>query len=158
MAGKAVVIIIGAMLLLAGVGQIVSGLRQEHFSGKLPPLILGFISALCGVGLFAEPWVGMAFIALILAISFVVEGIYKIVASFSYRPASGWLLLLFSGVVSLVLGLLIWRQWPLSGIYAVGILVGVNLLFTGISLLAVSSTIRALIRMTQSEPAETETA
>ena len=146
-AGKAVVMIIGAVLLLVGIVQIVSGLRSEGWSSKLPPLILGVIAALCGLGLLGEPWVGMKFIALMLAIFFVMEGVWKIVASFSYRPASGWLLMLASGVIALVLGVLIWRQWPVSGLWAVGILVGVDLLTTGISMLALASTIRGLRRV-----------
>ena len=86
--GKAVVMIIGAVLLLVGVVQIVSGLRSEGWSHRLPPLILGAIALLCGLGLLGEPWIGMKFIALMLAIFFVLEGIWKIIASFSYRPAS----------------------------------------------------------------------
>ena len=143
-AGKAVVMIIGGVLLITGVVQIVSGLRSEGWSSKLPPLILGVIAAICGLGLLGEPWIGMKFIALLLAIFFVVEGIWKIIASFSYRPASGWLLMLASGVIALVLGLMIWQQWPVSGLWAVGILVGVNLLSTGISMVALASTVRRI--------------
>jgi uncharacterized membrane protein HdeD (DUF308 family) len=146
-AGKAVVMIIGAVLLLVGIVQIVSGLRSEGWSSKFPPLILGVIAALCGLGLLGEPWIGMKFIALMLAIFFVMEGIWKIIASFSYRPASGWLLMLASGVIALVLGVLIWRQWPVSGLWAVGILVGVDLLSTGISMVALASTVRRLRKL-----------
>ena len=111
---------------------------------KLPPLILGVLSAFCGIGLLGEPWIGMKFIALLLAIFFAVEGIWKIVASFNYRPATGWLALLASGILTLILGLLIWRQWPLSGLWAVGVLVGINLLMTGISMVTLAATARRL--------------
>jgi uncharacterized membrane protein HdeD (DUF308 family) len=141
-AGKAVVMVIGAVLLLAGFVQIVSGLRSEGWSNKLLPLILGVITSLCGLGLLGEPWIGMKFIALLLAIFFVMEGVWKIIASFSYRPASGWLAILVSGILTLVLGVLIWRQWPVSGLWAVGILVGVDLLMTGISMVALAATVR----------------
>ena len=143
-AGKAVVMVIGAVLLIVGIVQIVSGLQTEGWSSKLSPLILGVIAALCGLGLLSEPWIGMKYIALLLAIFFVMEGLWKIIASFSYRPASGWLMILLSGVIALVLGLMIWRQWPVSGLWAVGILVGVDLLMTGISLVALASTMRRI--------------
>jgi uncharacterized membrane protein HdeD (DUF308 family) len=143
-AGIAVVMVIGAMLLVAGIAQVVSGIRSEDWSSKLPPLILGVLTSLCGLTLLGEPWVGMKLIALILAILFAVEGIWKIIASFGYRPASGWLALLGSGFISLVLSILIWQQWPLSGLWAVGILVGVNLLMTGISMITVAATVRRL--------------
>jgi uncharacterized membrane protein HdeD (DUF308 family) len=86
----------------------------------------------------------MKFIALLLAIFFVVEGVWKIIASFSYRPAPGWLFMLASGVIALVLGLLIWKQWPVSGLWAVGILVGVDLLMTGVSMVALATTVRRI--------------
>jgi uncharacterized membrane protein HdeD (DUF308 family) len=146
-AGKTVVMVIGVVLLVGGVVQIISGLRAEGWSSKLPPLFLGAITAICGLGLLGEPWIGMKFIALLLAIFFVIEGIWKIIASFSYRPASGWLLMLASGVIALVLGLLIWRQWPVSGLWAVGILVGVDLLTTGVSMVTLASTVRQLRKL-----------
>ena len=105
-------------------------------------MILGALAGFCGLGLFSEPWIGMSFIALLMAVFFVIEGIWKIVTSFSYRPASGWILMLLSGVAALVLGGMIWFEWPLSGLWAVGILVGVDLLTTGASLMALASTIR----------------
>jgi uncharacterized membrane protein HdeD (DUF308 family) len=79
-----------------------------------------------------------------MAIFFAVEGIWKIFASFRYRPASGWLALFASGIVALVLGLIIWRQWPISGLWAIGVLVGVNLVMTGISMIAIAMTVRRL--------------
>jgi uncharacterized membrane protein HdeD (DUF308 family) len=146
-AGKAVVLVIGAVLLVAGVVQIVSGLRAEGWSSKLPPLILGAIAGFCGLGLLGEPWIGMKFIALLLAVFFVIEGIWKIIASFSFRPAPGWLFMLASGALGLVLGLVIWRQWPVSGLWAVGILVGVDLLTTGLSMVALATTVRRISQL-----------
>jgi uncharacterized membrane protein HdeD (DUF308 family) len=143
-AGTAVVMVIGTVLLITGVVQFVQGLRAESWSSRLLPLIQGAIAAICGLGLLGEPWIGMKLIALLLAIFFVMEGIWKIIASFSYRPASGWLLILASGVIALVLGLLIWRQWPVSGLWAVGILVGVDLLMTGVSMVALAASVRRI--------------
>lgn len=145
-AGKAVVIAIGIMLLLAGVVQVVSGLRSEGWSHKLPPLILGVVTILAGIGLLGHQIMALTFLTLLLAIFFVVEGLWKIFASFSYRPAAGWVAFLFSGVLTLFLGALIWMQWPVSGLWAVGVLVGVDLMMTGISLLALASTVRQLVR------------
>ncbi len=143
-AGEAVVILIGIAMLLAGIVQLVSGLRTEGWYRKLPPLVLGAIALICAAGLLGEPWFGLEFITLILAIFFAVEGTWKIVTAFNYRPARGWLAFLASGILTLVLGLLIWRQWPMSGLWAVGILVGINFIITGISLVVVAATIRQL--------------
>ncbi len=69
-------------------------------------------------------------------------GIWKIFASFSYRPAQGWLAILASGVIGLILGAVIWQQWPLSALWVVGTLAGINLLSTGISFIVLAMSIR----------------
>ena len=100
-AGQAVVIVIGILLLVAGVVQVATGLRSEGWSSKLPPLMWGIIMAIGGLGVLGHPLLGLTFLTLLLAILFLVEGLWKIVASFSYRPAAGWWCVLFSGIVTL---------------------------------------------------------
>jgi len=150
-AGKTVVMVIGIVMLLAGGVQLVSGFRGDSLSNKLGPIILGALALLCGLGLLSEPLFGMVYITLLLAIFFAVEGVWKIITAFSYRPARGWLAFLTSGVLTLVLGLLIWNEWPISGIWAIGVLVGINLLMTGFSLVMVASTIRGLKRLAEDQ-------
>jgi uncharacterized membrane protein HdeD (DUF308 family) len=150
-AGKTVVMVIGIVMLLAGVIQIVSGFRSEGRSGRIGPIILGALALLCGIGLLSEPIFGMVYITLLLAIFFAVEGVWKIITAFSYRPATGWLAVLASGFLTLILGLLIWNEWPISGLWAIGVLVGINLLMTGVSLVAVASTLRGLKRLAQEQ-------
>lgn len=145
-AGEWVVLVIGVMLILAGVIQVVTGLRSEGWSRRLPPLMLGVISLLCGLGLVSEPIIGELAITWIMAAFFIIEGIWKVFASFNYRPAAGWIALLLSGVLTVGLGYLIYQQWPLSGMTAIGVLVGVDLLVTGISMVMVARTMRQLKR------------
>ena len=143
-AGTAVVIVIGVLMLVAGITQIISGLRSDGISNSLAPLLLGVITSLAGVGVLGHKLLALGFLTLLLAAFFIIGGIGKIVASFGYRPATGWLAMLFSGVITLALGGLIWKQWPMSGDWAVGVLVGVDLLTTGFSLIAIAATMRGL--------------
>ena len=62
--------------------------------------------------------------------------------AFSARQANGWVVLLVSGILSLVLAFLILRGWPESSMYVVGILIGINLLFTGVAMIALGSTLK----------------
>lgn len=140
-AGTAIIFIVGILMLIAGIAQITSGLRAEGMSHKLLPLILGAVVSLGGISMLIHPIVGLQVLTLFIAAYFLAEGIWKIVASFNFRPAQGWLAVLFSGVITLALGALIWVQWPLSGEWAIGILVGVNLLMTGFAILALAATI-----------------
>jgi len=140
-AGSALVMVIGFILLIAGTMPIVRELKAEASKEKTMGLTLGIITALAGIAIIGHPLFGLAFLTLLLVGYFVVEGVWKIVVSFQYMPATGWKWLLASGVLSLVLGLLIWSQWPVSGLWAVGVLVGVNLLGTGLALVTLASTL-----------------
>jgi uncharacterized membrane protein HdeD (DUF308 family) len=97
---------------------------------------------LAGISVVAHPLFGLAFLTLLLVVYFLVEGIWKIIVSFRYRPATGWIWLLLSGTASLLLGFLIWDQWPISGMWAVGVMVGINLLSTGLAFVALAATLK----------------
>ncbi len=141
-AGTAVVMVIGTLLAGTGVVEIFQAVRTDSWSNRIGTLLFGVITFACGLGVLGHPLFGLSFLTLLLAIYFVTGGIAKIVGSFCFRPISGWLLMLGSGLISLLLGVLIWRQWPLSGMWAVGVLVGVDLLATGLSMLALAATVR----------------
>jgi len=139
-AGSAVVYLVGGLLLITGLIQLMAGWQAESWRQKMASLIQGGIAAVGGGAVMAHPFYGMAALSLVLAIFFAVEGIWKVVSSFSYRPVPGWIALLMSGALDLILGILIWRQWPVSGLWAVGILVGVNLFSTGMAFVALAIT------------------
>lgn len=144
-AGTAVVWVIGGLLVATGVIECFQAVKSSvSWMHKLFSLVLGVITAICGIAVLAHPFLGMSVLALVLAVFFFVEGVWKILASFSYRAASGWLAMFASGFLALILALLIWQQWPLSGLWAVGILVGVDLLMTGVSMLVLALTIRTV--------------
>jgi len=140
-AGSALVIVIGCILLIAGIVAIVRELKAGASMEKAIGLTLGIVTALAGIAVIGHPLFGLKFLTVLLVIYFVAEGVWKIVISFGYKPATAWKWLLASGVLSLILGLLIWSQWPVSGMWAVGLLVGVNLLGTGLALVTLASTL-----------------
>jgi membrane protein HdeD len=141
-AGSAVVVVIGIILLGAGAAAAVRGLHAATGMEKVLGLVVGVVTALAGVAVLGNPLFGLGLLTLLLAGYFLVDGVCKVVVSFRFRPASGWQWLLISGGLSLVLGVLIWSQWPMSGLWAVGVLVGVNLISTGVALLKSASMLR----------------
>lgn len=143
-AGSALVLTIGGIMLVAGIAQFIHGLREESWKQRVFPLVLGVITGLCGALVLGHPLLGLGFLTILLILFFVTEGIWKIAVSFSYRPASGWVAMLIGGVASLVLGLIIWKQWPVSGLWAVGILIGVDFTLTGIAMVVLATTLRRL--------------
>jgi uncharacterized membrane protein HdeD (DUF308 family) len=81
---------------------------------------------------------GLLSLTLAIAIYLFVEALLEIFLSFQLRPLPGTGWVLFDGVVTLILGLMIWRTWPWSTEWAIGILVGVRMLFSGVSRLMLS--------------------
>ena len=143
-AANAVIIVVGLTLLASGIAQIVNGFSGDSWGDRGMPLILGAITCLGGVFILTHKFFGLGVLSLVIIIYFVVEGLWKIIASFRFRPNPGWIWFLLGGILSLLLGLLIWNQWPLSGIIAVGVLVGVDLLTTGITLVILGSAVKSL--------------
>ena len=91
----------------------------------------------------ARPGMALATLTLVLAAYFFVDGIFEIVWAFRLRPIKGWGWALFSGVVALALGIMIWRQFPVSGMWAVGTLAGIHMIFGGSSVTSVCSAARS---------------
>jgi len=83
----------------------------------------------------------LASLSIVLAVYFLLDGISEIVAAFSVKPAEGWGFMVFGGALSILLSALIWSQWPLSGAWAIGVLVGVRLVFAGTAMIALGSAI-----------------
>jgi uncharacterized membrane protein HdeD (DUF308 family) len=84
-----------------------------------------------GILLLVNPLEGALALTIVLAVFLIVEGIFKIITALRVRDHDGWGWLLASGIMSVILGLLIWAEWPASGLWVIGLLVGIQLRFTG---------------------------
>lgn len=138
-AGTAVVLVIGSLLLFGGFLYLFQTSQAGDTSGKMMHIILGILMILGGFGIISHPLFGLSFLTWMMAMFFLFEGTWKVLMSFSLKPAAGWGQVLFSGIITLLLGGLISAEWPLSGLWAVGTLLGVDLLMTGFFLINVGS-------------------
>lgn len=139
--GLSITVVIGTMILLAGIMQLVLVFRAGSFGEGLFLALLGLLGVVTGGYTLMHPAEALAALTLLLSAWFVASGILEIIAAFNGRDTRGWGWILFSGVVSVLLGLMVWNQFPLSGAWAVGTLVGVRLLFSGFSLISVAGTV-----------------
>lgn len=130
-AGSMIVIFLGLIIFLGGVSSIVN---TKYSNEKVALTILGLIKIVCGILIILHPIVGLAFFTLLLAFYFIIEGIWKIIMAFQFRVNKVWFWLFLTGIISLILGVLIWMQWPSSSLWIVGFLVGINFVFTGFAL------------------------
>ncbi len=92
---------------------------------------MGLLYIIAGVMLFANPLRASIVLTLAFAIAWIASGIVRLFQSYLYWEWSGWLLLL-SGVVGIVAGLIILSKWPISGLWVLGLLVGIDLLVHGV--------------------------
>jgi len=120
----------GFLLLAGGIAEVVNSLHAGRWSGTLVHLLLGVLYAVVGLMIIDQPLDAAVRITLIIAIFLIVSGIFRIVFAVSER-FTGWGWVLLNGVVTLFLGMMIYKQWPASGLWVIGIFIGIDLIFNG---------------------------
>jgi uncharacterized membrane protein HdeD (DUF308 family) len=132
---------IGAMLAVGGVVETAGAFWSRGWSGFFLHLISGVLSIVVGILFLSAPLGAVLALTLLLACLLLASGILKIVAAVSYRFAAwGWPLV--SGVIDLVLGVMIWREWPEAALWVMGLFVGVSLLFRGLNWIGLGLALR----------------
>jgi uncharacterized membrane protein HdeD (DUF308 family) len=135
-------IAIGWLLILAGIVHIAVAFHS-HKAGRLVwRLLVGLAYAFIGVYLLVHPLLGVASLTLVLAALFLVEGVLNIILFFNMRSMRGKAWVLVDGIISLLLGLFIYLQWPSSSFWALGILVGMSMIVSGIARVMLSAAVR----------------
>ena len=142
-AGKSLVVMIGILLVIGGVSHLLFGLMLR---GGLFSIILGILTVIAGGYMVSNPGSGLGTLTMFLAAYLIVSGIFEVILAFQIKPAQGWGWELFSGVLSVILGLMIWNQYPLSGEWAIGILLGIKLFFSGLTLLMFGMAARSVVK------------
>lgn len=137
--GLAVAVLVAIFLVAAGIAETVYAFRADSFGKGILQFLFGGITIVFGLAMFFWPGVGLTSLTLFLAAYFLVDGIFTIAAGFKVKPVEGWGWMVFNGIVTIILAGLIWNEWPLSGQWAIGVLVGVRLIFAGWSMIALGS-------------------
>jgi len=142
-AGLAVAILVGWLLVFGGVAHAI-GAFGGGIGRAVWQLFIALIYVVGGMYFLTHPLLGLGTLTLLLAAILLVEAVAEVIAYFATRAdgGSGWRLL--NAIVTLLLGAMIWRNWPSSSVWAIGTLVGVNLLSTGFSRLMLGTAARKL--------------
>jgi uncharacterized membrane protein HdeD (DUF308 family) len=137
-AGIAVNLLVGWLLVFSGGAHLVFAWHTRTTGGFLWELLLGVLYLFVGGCLLFQPVAGLASLTLALAFYLFAEGVLEFILSYRLRPmpGSGWLL--FDGIITLILSVMIWRTWPSSTEWVIGTLVGISMIFSGISRLMLS--------------------
>ena len=142
-AGIAIAIVVAVLVIVAGIAHLAATLAARTTGAFFWRLLVGCAYLIAGVYLLVNPKLSLVSLTLALAVLFFVEGIFHLVTWFNLRSAPGSVWLLFDGVVTLVLAGLILHSWPGSAVWALGTIVGINLLMSGFTRLMYSRAIRA---------------
>ncbi len=129
--GVTVSMFVGILLLGSGVAQIVHAVKSRQWGTGIWGTVIGLLGVAAGLLMIFRPVVGLLSMTLLLAFYFLIDGISEIIAAFKIKPDQGWGWVLFNGIIAVLLGFMIWRQWPVSGKWAIGVLVGIHIVFSG---------------------------
>lgn len=144
-AAVAINIVIAWLIVVAGVVHLITAFHTERAGGLFWRTLVGLAYIFFGVYLLAHPTVGVLSLTFILATLLVIAGIFDIVQFFQVRSVarSGWILV--DGIVSVLLGLLIYAHWPSSSFWAIGTLIGVGMIVSGVTRAMLSLAVRHVI-------------
>jgi hypothetical protein len=132
--------------------------RRPSTASGFPRTVIGLLGVAAGLLMVSRPLIGLVTMTMLLAVYFLVDGLSEIIAAFKIKPDRGWGWVLFNGIIAVLLGLMIWRQWPVSGAWAIGVLVGIHILMTGWSVIIFGTGARsvAACHSEQGRPASLE--
>jgi uncharacterized membrane protein HdeD (DUF308 family) len=142
LAAVAVNVFVAWLLVLAGVVHLIIAFHAHGAGSMIWKLLVGIAYICFGGYLIAHPVLGVASLTLVLASLFLVEGIFDIVLFFRMRSMQGSSWFLTDGIITLALGLMIYLQWPTSSAWAIGTLVGVSMIISGVTRVMVSFAVR----------------
>lgn len=144
-AGIAVLVVVAWLLMLSGAVHLLFAWHTRTAGGLIGELLLGILYIFVGVYALRHPVAGLASLTLFLAAYLFLEGVVELILSFRLRPLPGSTWLLFDGIITLILAILIWRSWPSSTEWVIGTLVGISMLFSGAARLSLSTAARRVL-------------
>ena len=140
-AGIPVALIVGILLLGRGSMQLYYGIKVRHWSTEtgsylgLGYVLMSLVSVACGFLLMASPLIGgQRYLPLMMATYLVIVGGFDVLHSVELRAVRSWGVICLNGLLGVLLGVLVWQQWPVTGEWAIGALTGASMVISGISL------------------------
>jgi uncharacterized membrane protein HdeD (DUF308 family) len=145
-AAIAVALLVGWLLIFGGIAHLVSAFGGGGAGRVIWQVLIGIVYLVGGFYFLTHTVLSVGTLTLVLAAVILAEGVFEIIAYFRSRSSGGSVWLLINGLITLFLGGLIWIHWPSSSVWAIGTLLGVNLLMTGISRLMLGLGARRVVK------------
>ena len=140
--GIVIEFVLGGVLIAGGVVQGLNVFQATGWRNLLTQLPNAVLALTIGILLILFPNEGLLTLTLLLGIFFAVEGIFKIAIAFQIRPLPSWFWMLSSGIVALLLAIFIWMEYPSDARWVIGLILGIDLIFGGWSMIMIGMTMR----------------
>jgi uncharacterized membrane protein HdeD (DUF308 family) len=132
----------GVLLLVSGAFQIFDAFGRKGWKGIVWHVLIGLLYLAAGVATVVNPVAASTFLTAMLAGMFIAVGLFRVILALTNRDAGGWVWLLFAGIAAVVLGGLLLAHWPVSGLFAIGLFVAIELIMQGWTLVILSMAAR----------------
>jgi uncharacterized membrane protein HdeD (DUF308 family) len=142
MASVATVLVVGLMMIIAGVAEVINAFQIKTWGKFLLWLFLGILYIVAGLAAWDNPLLTTLWLTFALGVALAVSGVMRIFVGFSMKEGAPWTSVVLSGVITLILGVIILAHWPISSLWALGVFLGVDLVFAGSSWIAIGLGLR----------------
>ena len=132
------VLMFGVLLLVGAGAQFVDAAKCKGWKGIVMHVLIAFLYLIAGIGAIVDPLGASAILTLMLAGALIFIGLARVIMAFQMKGARNWFWPLLAGIISIILGGIIMANWPVSGLWIIGLFVSIELIMNGWSYIFVS--------------------
>jgi len=143
------VVMFGIMLLIGGGYQLADAFRYSGWKSRLNHILIALLYVITGVIVVNDPMGTSSIFTMMIAGTFVAIGFVRVFMAFQMRQTQGWIWLLIGGIVAISLGVMIMAEWPLSGLWVIGMLIAIEMLVAGWSMIMMALVGRGIEKQEQ---------
>jgi uncharacterized membrane protein HdeD (DUF308 family) len=136
-AGQSILLTVGVLVIAAGIMRMIWAFQAGSLGKGVLVFLIDVLTLLAGFAVVASPLMSSAILTIMLSTYFLVDGLSELFAAFSVQDGKGWLL--FDAVVTVLLSIMLFTGFPLAGTVAIGVFLGVKLVFVGMTMLLLRS-------------------
>jgi uncharacterized membrane protein HdeD (DUF308 family) len=150
------VVFFGVLLLIGGGYQFVDAFRYSGWKSRISHILIALLYVIAGVIVVNDPMGASSIFTMMIAGALIAIGIVRIFMAYQMRQIKGWGWLLVGGIAAIALGAMIVAEWPLSGLWGIGMLIAIEMLFAGWGMVMMALTVKDLERKSIEENNVTE--
>jgi uncharacterized membrane protein HdeD (DUF308 family) len=133
-----------ALLIISGLSHFVDAFKYKQVKGALGQILIAFLYVCAGLIVLYDPLLASAVLTALLAWLLIIIGVTRIIMAFHLKNSAGWRWILLAGITSFILGLLILIQWPMSGLWVIGMFIAIDLIVSGWTYMFMALSLRSV--------------